>query len=574
MRDAWMPGNAQPNLVDSGRTLEACTCLIIDTNQTSRSLMRGMMAELGMQAITQAARVGDARRALETRTFDVVLCDYHFDDSDITGADLLEDLRRANLLPFSTIFIMVTGEASYAKVAEAAESALDSYLIKPHTVNELALRLRLARHRKVVLGSIFEAIEQEDFEVAADLCVKRFQNRDEYWLYAARIGGEVLLRLGRHDQARDLFKAINDAKTLPWARLGIARAQLDGGHTQPARRTLESLIGDHPTYADAYDVMGRVQLQSGQFEQSYDTFQRAVENTPSSIARLQKAGMLAFYLGQNDEASRMLERATSLGISSKMYDFQSLVMLAQMRFVQKDSKGVHRCRANLAHVCEKQPHSTRLKRMLNLVSVLVLMLQRQVAEVVSAVKSMAGEISSPDFDFEAATNFLSLLVRLRASELELPDAELWVNTLALRFCVSKATTDLLSRNVSNMADYELILRDSYKKMVELAENSLAHAKTGKPQGAVKALLAQGAKTHNAKLLELADMVLNRYLDQFSEAEYADISTMIKDLLRSHCGQRVAIQLGADTGRQSGSLTLRSKVPQAQAPAAPALTQST
>ena len=28
---------------------------------------------------------------------------------------------------------MITAEATYAKVAEAAESALDAYLLKPHT---------------------------------------------------------------------------------------------------------------------------------------------------------------------------------------------------------------------------------------------------------------------------------------------------------------------------------------------------------------------------------------------------------------------------------------------------------
>ena len=51
-------------------------------------------------------------------------------------------------------------------------------------------------------------------------------------------------------------------RAMPWARLGIARAQLEGGHSAPARRTLESLLSENPTFADAYDVMGRAQLQA------------------------------------------------------------------------------------------------------------------------------------------------------------------------------------------------------------------------------------------------------------------------------------------------------------------------
>jgi hypothetical protein len=31
-----------------------------------------------------------------------------------------------------------------------------------------------------------------------------------------------------------------------------------------ARRTLESLLGDNPQYADSYDVMGKVQMEQGQ----------------------------------------------------------------------------------------------------------------------------------------------------------------------------------------------------------------------------------------------------------------------------------------------------------------------
>ncbi len=142
----------------------------------------------------------DARNRLEHTVFDYVLCEQYFTESNHSGQTLLDDLRRAQLLPFSTVFFMVTAEASYAAVAEAAESALDGYLLKPFTPSTLFERLSLARLRKVHLKPIFDAIEQEDFETAAALCTERFEARQPYWLYAARIGTELLLRLGRHAQ--------------------------------------------------------------------------------------------------------------------------------------------------------------------------------------------------------------------------------------------------------------------------------------------------------------------------------------------------------------------------------------
>lgn len=124
-----------------------------------------------------------------------MLCDYHFDVSDTSGQDLLDELRREGLLPYSTVFCMVTSEATYAKVAEAAEAALDAYLIKPYTSANLAERLASARLRKRVLRDIFEAIENQDFETAANLCLARFEAKGKYWLYAARIGAELLLSM-------------------------------------------------------------------------------------------------------------------------------------------------------------------------------------------------------------------------------------------------------------------------------------------------------------------------------------------------------------------------------------------
>jgi CheY-like chemotaxis protein len=164
--------------------LSSSSALVIDSNPTSRSTLLSQLREFGMGTVVQCARLSDARRQLEYRTFDLVVCEHHFPNEPLSGPDLLDDLRRNQLLPFSTVFIMVTGEATYAKVAEAAESALDGYLLKPHKASQLGERLRQARIRKISLAEIFAAIESEDFEHAAALCLHRFETRGLFWLYA------------------------------------------------------------------------------------------------------------------------------------------------------------------------------------------------------------------------------------------------------------------------------------------------------------------------------------------------------------------------------------------------------
>lgn len=538
-------------------TIHECRALVIDGNVTSRSTLMAMLRDFGLKAVMQCGRPSEARRILENRGFDIVLCEQHFEGETVGGQDLLDDLRRAQLLPFSTVFVMVTGEASYAKVAEAAESALDSYLLKPHNAHMLGKRLTQARHRKRVLQSIFTAIEEERHEDAAMMCLERFNQRGEYWLYAARVGAELLLRIGKHDAARELYEAVRATRALPWAKLGIARAEIEAGAMGQAKRTLESLINDNPGFADAYDVMGRVQMENGDISGALETFRRACEITPSSVARLQKQGMLAFYNGHFEEAERQMDRATTLGISSKMFDLQTLVLLAMMKFDRGDTRGMQRAIDNLTHQYERHPDSARVRRFYELVSVLRAMVDRQVARVVQQVKDLASQIAEEDYDFEAASNLTALLTRLSRTEIQLADADLWIERLAQRFCTSKTSTDLLACAAMGSETYQQLIRAQFAHISQLAEQAIGHSVKGSPSVAVAALIRQGSKTLNAKLIDLAMMVLNRHRERIDlyEPMYDEAS----GLKSRYCSKGTRATLG-DTGRSAGGLALRTAVP--------------
>ena len=154
------------------------------------------------------------------------------------------------------------------------------------------------------------------------------------------------------------YEAVIAAKTLPWARLGVARAQVEGGFQQRAATTLESLIREtDPGYADAYDVMGRAQFELGNFPGRARHLQDAPPcSRPASISRLLKHGMMAYYAGEREEGIELLDRATRLGLDSKMYDPQALVLLAFARLDNADHKGLQRCREQMdAHPRPQYP---------------------------------------------------------------------------------------------------------------------------------------------------------------------------------------------------------------------------
>jgi tetratricopeptide (TPR) repeat protein len=323
-------------------------------------------------------------------------------------------------------------------------------------------------------------------------------------------------------------------------------------------RTLETLIGDHPSHVDAYDVMGRVQVEQGSLQEALDTYRKASSLTPSSIARLQKHGMLAFFMGDRDEAGKMLDRAATLGISSKMFDFQSLVLLAFSRFHQRDSKGLQRCLDNLQHALERAPASQRLQRFTSIVSVLNLMLLKQVAAVVSEVKALFSQLDEPSLDVEAGCNLLALLAELTAGEIQLDGSDAWADTLGLRFASSKGLTELLAAAAGVHPPFAERVRQAHLRISEMAEQAVTHTVQGHHRAAVHALLAHAERTYNAKLIDMARMTLQRHGARIDDA--ASLSQRA-DALRERYGVTVsAAMLGQSGGRQPGALNLRDVQP--------------
>jgi DNA-binding response OmpR family regulator len=527
--------------------------LVIDGNPTSRSILVTQLREFGIGRIVQTSRLADARRHLENRVFDVVLCELHFPNDPASGQDLLDDLRRNQLLPFSTVFIMVTGEATYAKVAEAAESALDGYLLKPHRASQLEDRVRQARIRKTSLLEIFTAIEGQEFEKAATLCNERFEKRGPFWLYAARVGAELMMRLGKFNEAQKLYEAVIAAKTLPWAKLGVARAQIDSGQVVAATQMLDKLIGEDASYADAYDVMGRAQFELGRLDKAMATYKMASDLTPYSVSRLQSLGMVTFYSGDTVEAEKILDRTTRLGLDSKMFDPQTLVLLAFARLQGNDRKGLQRCIDDFVRLQERQKYNARLERLSGTVNCLQLIQQVQLGQAVALARTMFQTIKAPEFDFEAASNLLALMAQMASRSIQLDEALKIVDDLGMRFCTSRPLTDLLCAASVAHPPYAERLRTSQTQVLKFAEVAMSLSLRGNPRGAVEDLLLHGKETQNAKLIETAHLVMQRYAEKITKPE--ELAAQVQELRTAYCGLG-SKPGGGDQKRQSGGLTLR------------------
>lgn len=108
--------------------------LIVDDQQTIRSLVRIGLKEIGIHNIEDAVDGEDGLRALLTHKSNLIISDYNMPKLD--GLNFLRAVRSTPALK-NTGFIMLTGRADSDLVQRAQQFGVNNYLVKPFTVTTL-----------------------------------------------------------------------------------------------------------------------------------------------------------------------------------------------------------------------------------------------------------------------------------------------------------------------------------------------------------------------------------------------------------------------------------------------------
>ncbi|MDZ4124491.1 MAG: response regulator, partial [Hydrogenophaga sp.] len=154
--------------------------------------------------------------------------------------------------------------------------------------------------------------------------------------------------------------------------------------------------------------------------------------------------------------------------------------------------------------------------LLGMAESLLALQQNNTARALDDVRRLANDALSPDFDFETACNLLALMSRLQMRSISLNESEGAVDTLALRFCTSKAMSELMACAASGVQGFSDRVRSAHSQILKMTEQAMTLSIKGDPQGTVIKLLDDGERTLNAKLIESAHQVLQRYNVRIAE----------------------------------------------------------
>jgi len=227
------------------------------------------------------------------------------------------------------------------------------------------------------------------------------------------------------------------------------------------------------------------------------------------------------------EALRMLERAMSQGLRSKLFDMLSLVLIGLMRFDNKDFKGFKYAHDSLAAAMERAPGSIRLQRFDLVFRGLAFLLERRVGQALVVAREFTQHADSGDFDLEAASLLTALWIRLSSQEVELEEMMPILQGLGMRHCTTKASTEILVSMAESHQGAAEQFRDCHQQIFNVAETAMRHSLRGSAKIAVELLIQQGERTRNAKLIDMAGLVLKRHAEKIDTA--TALAERIEDL---------------------------------------------
>lgn len=326
--------------------------LIIDDFANYRSMLRSILSSCGAQHIDDAANAIEAIKKVTYNKFDVILCDYNLGDGQ-NGQQLLEEIMHRHLIPYGTIYIMITAENTQNMVMAAVEYRPDGYLNKPFPKDLLLKRLDMLVQKKAIMKDIYKAYNKREYSTALSLADEKMAQHSKQALEIGKLKGEIALAANELDIAEQVYDKALSVRDFQWARVGKARVLMQRKAYEPAKTLLEGVLEENKNYIEAYDLLAKILQQQGNTQEVQEVLSQATSISPYTIARQQHLAQVAIKNDDLDTAEKSLKKAVSQGKHSCFGKIGDNMGLAKLYLEQGKTKNAVQVITNAKNTYKK-----------------------------------------------------------------------------------------------------------------------------------------------------------------------------------------------------------------------------
>ena len=303
--------------------------LLIDDFANYRSMLRSILVSCGAQHIDDTSNAADALKKVSGNKFDVILCDYNLGDGQ-NGQQLLEEIMHRHLIPYGTIYIMITAENTQSMVMAAVEYRPDGYLNKPFPKELLIKRLDMLVQKKAIMKDIYKAYNKKEYSKALSLADETMARHSKQALEIGKLKGEIALTANELDIAQQVYDKALSVRDFQWAKVGKARVFMAQKDYEQAQSLLQEVIKENKNYIEAYDLLAEILELQGNTEEVQKVLSVASSISPLAVSRQQHLAHIAVQNDDYDTAEKSFRKAITQGKHSYLGKVSDNMGLAKL----------------------------------------------------------------------------------------------------------------------------------------------------------------------------------------------------------------------------------------------------
>lgn len=329
--------------------------LVIDDFSEFRFSLKKMLKSFGVSDIDDVATAEEALFKLESKNYDIILCDYNLGEDKKDGQQLLEEAKCRKLISNLNIFMMLTAESGMNLVMGAIEYQPDDYLIKPVSKELIKNRLDRLILKKKEIEDIEKATLRKDYLEAIALCEERIDKNIGNIFEFLRLKNDLMLIIGDYTEARVTCEKALISRNIPWAKTGLGITYFLTKDFIKAKEILYEVIEETPTYIKAYDWLAKALEELGEMEAAQQVLQKGAKIAPKSVLRQRALGEVAYKNNDHILAEKAFKSAIAQGKNSFLKNPDEYTGLAKVLVSRKSPDAALKI---IGKAAEEFKHST------------------------------------------------------------------------------------------------------------------------------------------------------------------------------------------------------------------------
>jgi CheY-like chemotaxis protein len=309
--------------------LEENEVLIVDKNPSSRNRLLKTIYDLGAKRhmIHTTGNLSEAQEVIATKKIGIVLSDYFIGGG--SGFDLFKIIRDKDPGNKNLCLVLVTSNISQTAVAKAAEEDVDSFIIKPYTIQSIQENL---------ISTVVAKIRPSDY----------IQKIEE---------GKDFIAAGNYSEALSVLKVAMNMHPKPaLALFYIGQAEYLKNHVDEASGSYNDGLSFNNIHYKCLVGLYEIFMREEKFTEAYQVVKKIAKYFPANPDRLAQIVRLAIRTNNYEDMQMYYEIFTSLEVRTQTlmnYIGAGMYVAGKHCLLQNNVEGAMQFFDNIAVSCSE-----------------------------------------------------------------------------------------------------------------------------------------------------------------------------------------------------------------------------